>query len=103
MSPAQDELDTALASVEWKTTESILVANVDGKVHTSAEDWTTLLSRQLTSPVEFLDATLALPESVTHSIEMAPPGVLTGLTKRIRTFETQYSPSTLKELQEMQL
>jgi len=103
MSPAQDELDTALASVEWKTTESILVANVDGKVHTSAEDWTMLLSRQLTSPVEFLDATLALPESVTHSIEMAPAGVLTGLTKRIRTFETQYSPSTLKELQEMEL
>jgi len=103
MSPAQDELDAALANVEWKSTDSILVANVDGKVHTSPEEWNALLSRQLTSPVEFLDATLALPESVTHSIEMAPAGVLTGLTKRIRTFENQYSPSTLKELQEVEL
>jgi len=103
MSPAQDELDAALANVEWKSTDSILVANVDGKVHTSPEDWKALLSRQLTSPVEFLDATQTLPESVTHTIEMAPAGVLTGLTKRIRTFETQYSPSTLKELQEIEL
>jgi len=103
MSPAQDELDAALANVEWNTTDSIIVANVDGKVHTSAEDWKRLLSRQLTSPVEFLDATLTLPESVTHTIEMPPSGVLTGLTKRIRTFETQNAPSTLEELQEIEL
>jgi len=103
MSPAQTELDAALANVEWRSTESILVANVDGKVHTSAQDWKELLSRQLISPVEFLDATMTLPQSVTQTIEMPPSGILTGLTKRIRSFESQASPSTLKELQELDL
>ena len=103
MSPAQDELDAALANIEWRTTESVLIANVDGNVHTTAQDWKELLSRQLTSPVQFLDATLTLPQSVTQTIEMPPSGVLTGLTKRIRTFDSQLAPSTLKELQELDL
>ena len=103
MSPAQDELDAALANIEWRTTDSVLIANVDGNVHTTAQDWKELLSRQLTSPVQFLDATLTLPQSVTQTIEMPPSGVLTGLTKRIRTFDSQLAPSTLKELQEMDL
>ena len=103
MSPAQDELDAALANIEWRTTESLLIANVDGNVHTTAQDWKELLSRQLTSPVQFLDATLTLPQSVTQTIEMPPSGVLTGLTKRIRTFDSQLAPSTLKELQELEL
>ena len=103
MSPAQDELDAALANIEWRTTDSVLIANVDGNVHTTAQDWKELLSRQLTSPVQFLDATLTLPQSVTKTIEMPPSGVLAGLTKRIRTFDSQLAPSTLKELQEMDL
>jgi len=103
MSPAQDELDAALANIEWRTTDSVLIANVDGNVHTTAQDWKELLSRQLTSPVQFLDATLTLPQGVTQTIEMPPSGVLTGLTKRIRTFDSQLAPSTLKELQEMDL
>jgi [acyl-carrier-protein] S-malonyltransferase len=103
MSPAQDEIDAALANIEWRTTDSVLIANVDGNVHTTAQDWKELLSRQLTSPVQFLDATLTLPQSVTQTIEMPPSGVLTGLTKRIRTFDSQLAPSTLKELQELDL
>jgi [acyl-carrier-protein] S-malonyltransferase len=103
MAPAQGELDSALADTQWASTEATLIANVDGQVHTTAGEWQDLLSRQLTSPVEFLDATLALPESVTTSIEMAPGAILTGLTKRIRAFERQYAPSTLTELQELTL
>jgi [acyl-carrier-protein] S-malonyltransferase len=99
MAPAQSELDKALTSVEWGETDHVLIANVDGRVHTSAEEWRTLLSRQLTSPVQFLDATLALPDSVTTTIELPPSGVLTGLTKRIRSFEHQYAPASLAELQ----
>ncbi len=103
MAPAQAELDEALSKVQWGTTESTLIANVDGKVHTTADEWKVLLSRQLTSPVEFLDATLCLPENVQTSIEMPPAGILTGLTKRIRSFETQFAPSTLELLQEIEL
>jgi malonyl CoA-acyl carrier protein transacylase len=72
-------------------------------VHASAEEWRELLSRQLTSPVQFSDATLALPESVTTTIEMPPSGVLTGLTKRIRPFEHQFAPATLAELEAIEL
>ena len=101
MAPAQVELDKALASVAWSTTDALLISNVDGQVHTSADDWRELLSRQLTSPVQFLDATLALPDSVTTTIEMAPSGVLTGLTKRIRPFASQFAPTSLAEMREI--
>ena len=37
------------------------------------------------------------------SIEMAPGAILTGLTKRIRTFERQLAPQSLAELQEIAL
>jgi [acyl-carrier-protein] S-malonyltransferase len=103
MGPAQGELDLALANTQWGSTDQTLIANVDGKVHVSAAEWQDLLSRQLTSPVEFLDATLALPESVTTTIEMAPSGTLTGLTKRIRTFNQQFAPASLAQLQEISL
>lgn len=103
MAPAQDELDKALLSVTWGTTNGVLISNVDAKVHASAEEWRDLLSSQLTSPVQFSDATLALPESVTTTIEMPPSGVLTGLTKRIRPFEHQFAPATLADLEAIEL
>ncbi len=103
MSPAQDEFDEALERARWERTDSLLIANVDGALHVEAEEWRELLRRQLTSPVQFLDATLALPDSVQTSIELPPSGVLTGLTKRIRPFGAQFAPTTLQELQEMVL
>ncbi|HWD95358.1 MAG TPA: ACP S-malonyltransferase [Acidimicrobiales bacterium] len=103
MAPAQSELDEVLERTAWGTTEAVLISNVDATVHTSAEEWRELLRRQLTSPVQFLDATLALPESVATTIEMPPGAVLTGLTKRIRTFERQHAPQSVTELQEIDL
>ncbi|HEV3268713.1 MAG TPA: ACP S-malonyltransferase [Acidimicrobiales bacterium] len=103
MSPAQAEFDEALATTVWATTESVLISNVDAMTHTAADEWRELLRRQLTSPVQFLDATLALPDSVRVSIEMPPGGVLTGLTKRIRDFDQQIAPSSPHEVQEIVL
>jgi [acyl-carrier-protein] S-malonyltransferase len=101
MAPAQNQLDAVLESVAWERTDHILIANVDGKAHTDADEWRQLLSRQLTSPVEFLAATQALPASVTHSIEMPPGNVLTGLTRRIREFEAQWCPGSYQEMKEL--
>ena len=103
MGPAQGEIEKALARVEWGTTHAVLISNVDAKVHVSAEEWRELLSRQLTSPVQFFEATMTVPESVTTTIEMPPSGVLTGLTKRIRPFERQFAPPTLSELEGIEL
>jgi [acyl-carrier-protein] S-malonyltransferase len=103
MAGAQQSLDEALGAVRWGETDHVVIANVDATAHSSAPEWRDLLSRQLTSPVQFLDATLALPASVTWSVEMPPAGVLTGLTKRIRDFDRQISPLTPLDLQEMTL
>jgi [acyl-carrier-protein] S-malonyltransferase len=103
MAPAQNELDAALESAHWGTTEHVLIANVDGHVHVAADEWRELLRRQLTSPVEFLEATRMLPEGVSVTIEMPPGAVLTGLTKRIRPFERQFAPASLSELEEIDL
>ena len=101
MAGAQAALDEALENVTLDETDHVVIANVDGSAHSTAQEWRTLLSRQLTSPVEFLAATLALPATVTTSVEMPPAGVLTGLTKRIREFDRQVSPATPREIQEM--
>ncbi len=88
MAPAQAALDAQLATVTWRESDVVVIANVDGAAHTGAQ-WHDLLARQLTSPVEFVRATGALPATVTVSIEMPPGAVLTGLTRRIRDFDAQ--------------
>jgi [acyl-carrier-protein] S-malonyltransferase len=103
MAPAQTELDRALATTTWGHTDATLIANVDGQIHTAAAEWRDLLSRQLTSPVQFLDATLALPDTVSTTIELPPGGVLTGLTRRIRDFDEQYAPASPLALREIAL
>jgi [acyl-carrier-protein] S-malonyltransferase len=103
MAGAQSALDEALRATPWGETDHVIIANVDGAPHSLATEWQGLLSRQLTSPVQFLDATLALPAHVTMSVEMPPSGVLTGLTKRIRDFGRQVSPATPLDIQEMPL
>ena len=98
MASAQGDLDAALARVTFHESEVVVVANVDASAH-RADEWSTLLSRQLTEPVDFLGATLALASAVTSSVEMAPGAVLTGLCKRIREFESQVvlaDPETVK-------
>ncbi len=103
MAGAQRALDEALRTTSWCETDHVVIANVDGEPHSKASEWQDLLSRQLTSPVQFLDATLALPRDVTWSVEMPPAGVLTGLTKRIRDFDRQDSPDTPHNIKEMPL
>ncbi len=100
MAGAQGALDDALSAVTWHETDVTVIANVDARIHRGSE-WADLLSRQLTQPIDYLGATLALPDAVTTSVEMAPGGVLTGLSKRIRDFTTQLTvtdPTSLEGL-----
>ena len=103
MAPAQSALDSALMATVWGETDHVVIANVDGVAHSQAREWQSLLSRQLTSPVEFLSATRALPATVATTIEMPPSGVLTGLTKRIRDFDFQISLDSHDTLMEMKI
>ncbi|HUY43431.1 MAG TPA: ACP S-malonyltransferase [Acidimicrobiales bacterium] len=103
MSQAQNDLDGALARVSFHASDAVVIANVNGAVPADPSAWRELLSRQLTSPVQLLAATLALPEGVTSSVEMPPGNVLTGLTKRIRPFHQQFAPANRAQVQEIPL
>ncbi|MEI8148279.1 MAG: ACP S-malonyltransferase [Actinomycetes bacterium] len=89
MAPAQRDLDNVLGATHFQETDASIFANVDGALHNGGAIWRTLLSRQLTEPVQFLRAVTAIPALATHTIEMPPGSILTGLMKRIRTFTEQ--------------
>ncbi len=90
MATAQEELDRVLAATDFLETDAEVFANVDGVSRHGGDTWRSLLSRQLTEPVQFLRSVVALPESANQTVEMPPGSVLTGLTKRIRSFTEQH-------------
>jgi [acyl-carrier-protein] S-malonyltransferase len=87
MSPAQSALDAVLANVTFHETEHVIAANVDGQWRAGGDQWRDLLSRQLTSPVQYFDMITSLDPHVKRAVEMPPGSVLVGLTKRIRDFD----------------
>lgn len=100
MASAQEDLDNALAQATWNDTSVILVSNVDGAIHQRGDEWRNLLSRQMTSPVRFLECVNTLSNEVTTSVEFPPAGVLTGLVKRIRDFSSQQQIDAPEQLGE---
>jgi len=90
MATAQEELDRVLAATDFLETDAEVFANVDGLPRHGGDAWRSLLSRQLTEPVQFLRSVVALPDSANQTVEMPPGSVLTGLTKRIRSFAEQH-------------
>ncbi len=91
MATAQEELDRVLAATEFQQIDGQVIANVDGNIRSGGDEWRSLLSRQLTQPVQFLRSVEVLPPTVERTVEMPPGAVLTGLTKRIRSFTEQDS------------
>ncbi|MDA8274743.1 MAG: ACP S-malonyltransferase [Actinomycetota bacterium] len=83
MLPARDRLRRSLAEATFHAPEVPVVANVDARVHTGAEEWQGLLSSQLASPVRWRQSleTLAGRDIVTL-VELGPGGVLSGLARR---------------------
>jgi [acyl-carrier-protein] S-malonyltransferase len=90
MAPARTRLREALASAEIRDTDVAVIANVDALAHDRGEEWTALLSAQLTSPVRWkqclqtidkINAAEGSSEAVAIA-ELGPGGVLTGMAKR---------------------
>ncbi|MGI9644175.1 MAG: acyltransferase domain-containing protein, partial [Ilumatobacteraceae bacterium] len=83
MTAARDRLRTALADADPRDTDVPVVSNVDSLPHNQGEDWASLLSAQLSSPVRWKQSLLALADAgVTDFAELGPGGVLTGMAKR---------------------
>jgi [acyl-carrier-protein] S-malonyltransferase len=60
MTPARDRLKKILATVTFHDAEIPIVANVDARQHTAADEWEGLLSAQLMSPVRWRQSVLRL-------------------------------------------
>lgn len=83
MGSARDRLRDAIATASIRSSDLPIVSNVDSLAHDSADDWTSLLSAQLTSPVRWKHGLLAMAQmGVTSFAELGPGGVLTGMAKR---------------------
>ena len=83
MTPARDRLRKAIAEANPRDTEVPVVSNVDAAPHAKGDEWSSLLSAQLSSPVRWKHCLLTLSsKGVTQFVELGPGGVLTGMTKR---------------------
>jgi len=95
MQPARDRLRKALAEVEIRAPSVPVVANVDARPRSDADEWRTLLAQQLTSPVLWRASLHALADlGVTTFVELGPGKVLTGMTKRTHRDATSMAVST---------
>jgi len=102
MTAARDRLRTAIASASPRDTEVPVVSNVDALAHASGNEWSTLLSAQLSSPVRWKHCLLSLADlGVTAFAELGPGGVLTGMAKRTVESARTISVATPDELDKL--
>jgi [acyl-carrier-protein] S-malonyltransferase len=102
MSPARDRLRKAIAEANPRDSEVPVVSNVDALAHTEGQEWSSLLSAQLSSPVRWKHCLLTLGElGVTDFAELGPGGVLTGMAKRTVDGARTISIATPEELDKL--
>ena len=99
MNAARDRLRVALAAAKPRDADVPIVSNVDALVHRSGDDWASLLSAQLCSPVRWKHVLLELAkQSIAGYVELGPGGVLSGMVKRTIDGARVISVSTPDEL-----
>lgn len=99
MTAARERLRGAIAAADPRDTEVPVISNVDALAHDKGDEWSSLLSAQLSSPVRWKHCLLTLAESgVTGFVELGPGGVLTGMAKRTIDNARTISVATPDEL-----
>jgi len=102
MAPARERLRDALAEAKPRDTDVPVVSNVDAMAHDRGDDWASLLSAQLSSPVRWKHCLLTLEDAgVTSFAELGPGGVLTGMAKRTVTDCRTIAVSTPEDLDKL--
>lgn len=102
MTAARERLRSAIALASPRDIEVPVVSNVDALAHANGEEWSSLLSAQLSSPVRWKHCLLTLAESgVTGFVELGPGGVLTGMAKRTVDNARTISVATPEELDKL--
>ncbi len=99
MAPARSWLRKSLASTAFTVPEVPVVANVDARPHTEAQEWPGLLSAQLCSPVRWRQSLETLAGlGATRFVEVGTGGVLTGLARRTLPDATASAVATPDDL-----
>jgi len=102
MTSARDRLRKAIADAAPRDTEIPVISNVDALAHNTGDEWTSLLSAQLSSPVRWKHCLLTMSElGVSDFVELGPGGVLTGMAKRTIENARTISVSTPEELDKL--
>lgn len=102
MTSARDRLRKAIADAAPRDTEVPVISNVDAIAHNTGDEWTSLLSAQLSSPVRWKHCLLTMSElGVSDFVELGPGGVLTGMAKRTIENARTISVSTPEELDKL--
>ncbi len=102
MTAARDRLRIAIAAANPRDTEVPVVSNVDALPHAKGQEWSSLLSAQLLSPVRWKHCLLTLAEAgVTDFAELGPGGLLTGMAKRTIETSRTISVATPEELDKL--
>jgi [acyl-carrier-protein] S-malonyltransferase len=102
MAPARDRLREAIAQANPRDSDVPIVSNVDAKAHDQGNEWATLLSAQLSSPVRWKQCLRTMSESgINNFVELGPGGVLTGMAKRTIDTARTLSVSTPDELDKL--
>ncbi|MGE0795479.1 MAG: ACP S-malonyltransferase [Acidimicrobiia bacterium] len=105
MAPARDDLRKAIAEATLRAPDVPVVANVDARPNLDPDDWATLLSAQLVSPVRWRHTVQRLADDGTTTlVELGPGSVLTGMAKRIvpgLTYTSVATPDDLDRLLEV--
>ncbi len=84
MMPAQDRLENHLAGLQYTKFEFPIVHNVDAAVNADETRVADVLTRQVSSPVKWLQSLQNLiANGTTTFVEIGPGKVLSGLTKQI--------------------
>lgn len=102
MTSARDRLRKAIADADPRDTEVPVISNVDALAHNTGDEWTSLLSAQLSSPVRWKHCLLTMSElGVTDFVELGPGGVLTGMAKRTIDSARTISVATPEDLDKL--
>lgn len=99
MNAARDRLRVALAAAGPRDTDVPIISNVDALAHQRGDEWASLLSAQLCSPVRWRQVLLEIAkQSIAGYVELGPGGVLSGMVKRTIDGARVISVSTPDEL-----
>jgi [acyl-carrier-protein] S-malonyltransferase len=102
MTAARERLREAIALAAPRDVEVPVISNVDAIAHSSGEEWSSLLSAQLSSPVRWKHCLLTMQDlGVTGFVELGPGGVLTGMAKRTVDDARTIAVSTPDELDKL--